>query len=494
MASGSVLYLQTPESSPHFLSLPFSDSSIKMQQGMRYEHGPIHPPGGAFDYVKVDPNDSATWQAFDVIPAAPGVACWDTESGYGNLVIIRHDEKDSENRNYFTIYAHLEAGTINSDIPKLERQNTDYHLWKRVSTNDILGRAGATGRTCESPCIHLHFEVRLGSYRGTVLDPYDISNPSGNLFYKRDKYPGGANFSGCGTNYLWTNCPGASPTPSGDFTISAAPLTHTIKQGDSTAYTVVLRSRDGFSGPINLRALDLPTGYIASNTRWNPASVNLPPDGQVSSIFTIATSASTQTGRSIITLEGTSGSLTRRNVVTLTINTLATCGAFISFVEGNPGLPGDGVLISGAGGRFPGSFTLSRPLSIAEVGGGLTFTVFLPPSARPPSIGEQVFSFGISSLNRPAPCQSFVGVSTNYSIGKVQFNGVEGIFTNLSGELVAGYLGRINSIVPGCNFSANELFITEVYLIGGTASTTINALDSVTICLGQNNYPGIRIR
>jgi hypothetical protein len=203
---------------PRFLTLPFTNPSVKMQQGWLYTNGQIHSPSGAFDYVDGTIDSSSTWKNFDVVAAADGVAIWDDSptSGYGNVVVIRHDKTDDQGRHFFTLYAHLKDGTINSAIPKLGRYNTQFQNWARVFAGEVLGQSGATGsQQCaiKIQCIHLHFEVRLGSYGGTSLDPYDISSVSGSKF-KRDRYPGGNSFSGCGSAYLWTICPPIGPPSS----------------------------------------------------------------------------------------------------------------------------------------------------------------------------------------------------------------------------------------------------------------------------------------
>lgn len=189
-----------------------------MQQGWLYTNGQIHSPSGAFDYIDGTIDNSSTWKNFDVVAAADGVAVWDDSptSGYGNVVLIRHDQTDDQGRHFFTLYAHLKDGTINTAIPKLGRFNTQFQKWARVFAGEVIGRSGATGSqqcTVKAQCIHLHFEVRLGAYTGTSLDPYDISKVGGNQF-KRDRYPGGDKFTDCGAAYLWTACPPVGPPSS----------------------------------------------------------------------------------------------------------------------------------------------------------------------------------------------------------------------------------------------------------------------------------------
>lgn len=66
-------------------------------------------------------------------------------SGYGNLVVLNHDQ------NYFTAYAH------NDEIEVKEG--------KRVGQGDEIAKVGDTG---QATGYHLHFEIRQGS---TPMNP-----------------------------------------------------------------------------------------------------------------------------------------------------------------------------------------------------------------------------------------------------------------------------------------------------------------------------------
>lgn len=62
-----------------------------------------------------------------------------TMRGYGNLILIRHED------NFFTAYAHNQAN--------LAKEN------QKVKKGEVIGRVGRTGRATGA---HLHFEVREG--------------------------------------------------------------------------------------------------------------------------------------------------------------------------------------------------------------------------------------------------------------------------------------------------------------------------------------------
>jgi len=182
-----------------FLTLPFIDPGITIQQGWRYT-APIGPnpddpyAHNGIDYIKGVVNQPSTWQPFDVVAAADGVAMCSSGGGYGDFVIIRHTETDGEGRNYFTLYGHL--GSIEDHITyRADRFTTDYENWTPVSRGEKIGVAGSTGVSDPSG-VHLHFEVMRGGYAQNKVDSYDI-------YHTRDYYPGGDRYVGYGPNCLW---------------------------------------------------------------------------------------------------------------------------------------------------------------------------------------------------------------------------------------------------------------------------------------------------
>lgn len=185
---------------PHFLRLPFEKNDIAIQQGWIYQDGTIHLPHGAIDYINGTLDDSTTWQTFDVVAAADGIAIWDDDpssdpSRYGNMVLIRHDQTDAQGRHYFTLYAHLQDGTVSARIPKLGRRNKTYPQWVPIKAGDYLGKAGSTGwHKCTADCIHLHFEVNVDAYYQGPTDPYTV-------YGQRALYPGAC------ISFLWLACP-----------------------------------------------------------------------------------------------------------------------------------------------------------------------------------------------------------------------------------------------------------------------------------------------
>jgi hypothetical protein len=99
----------------------------------------------------------------------------------------------------------------------------------------------------------------------------------------------------------------------GDFSISVSPPSQTVKRGSSATYNVTVGATGGFSGSVALSLIGLPARTSAS---FSPSSVT----GSGSSTLTVKTNKPAKTGTYILTVTGTSGSLSRSAPsVTLTI-------------------------------------------------------------------------------------------------------------------------------------------------------------------------------
>jgi hypothetical protein len=200
-----------PPGSPQFLTLPFEDDDIIIQQAWYYDfhfawfcpHShDIEPPTWhcATDYINGLPESPGeTWQTFAVVAAAGGMAQRFTNPFDGTVVVIEHEETTPTGERFYTRYSHLEPSSV--VIPSGQ--------WVPVDRGALLGMAGNTGTTF----IHLHFDVVIGGFRLTNdqtsdprVDPYDRA---GGLLRQgirptKGQYQEGAL---CGPNHLWVICP-----------------------------------------------------------------------------------------------------------------------------------------------------------------------------------------------------------------------------------------------------------------------------------------------
>lgn len=104
-----------------------------------------------------------------------------------------------------------------------------------------------------------------------------------------------------------------TPSPAADFGISVTPQAAGVPAGGSATFTVSTTAQNGFSGVVALTAIGLPSGATATFT---PSSIT----GAGTSMLVIATSTSTPVASSTITIQGTSGALSRSAQLTLTVN------------------------------------------------------------------------------------------------------------------------------------------------------------------------------
>jgi hypothetical protein len=99
---------------------------------------------------------------------------------------------------------------------------------------------------------------------------------------------------------------------SGDFSISATPVSATIKKGDAATYTVSITAGPGFSGTVTLSESGDPKN---ATPRFNPASVV----NSGTSVLTVSTKKSSPSGTFVLTISGTSGGLVHSTTVNLTV-------------------------------------------------------------------------------------------------------------------------------------------------------------------------------
>jgi len=103
-----------------------------------------------------------------------------------------------------------------------------------------------------------------------------------------------------------------------DFSVSAAPASQSVTQGNNTSYTVSVAASNGFAGTVGLSVTGLPQGASGS---FNPTSITT----SGSSTLTVNTSSTTAAGSYPLTITATSGALVHTATVTLVVNAV---GAF----------------------------------------------------------------------------------------------------------------------------------------------------------------------
>jgi subtilase family serine protease len=130
---------------------------------------------------------------------------------------------------------------------------------------------------------------------------------------------------------LVNNWPTSAPQPS--FTLSASPASLTFLQGGSGLTTITINPVNGFSGNVNWTASGLPSGVTAT-FGTNPATST--------SQVTFSATSSAATGVFNVSVIGTSGTLSGKVTITVTVNpagdyTLSASPSSLSVVQGAKG-------------------------------------------------------------------------------------------------------------------------------------------------------------
>lgn len=102
------------------------------------------------------------------------------------------------------------------------------------------------------------------------------------------------------------------PPPSPDFSLSAAPMSVSLQQGESSSVSISATGTNGFSAEITVKVSGLPQGVTTS-----PSTLTLTP--AQSQTLTFSASSSATTGNATVTLTGTSGSLSHSASLTVSV-------------------------------------------------------------------------------------------------------------------------------------------------------------------------------
>jgi hypothetical protein len=138
----------------------------------------------------------------------------------------------------------------------------------------------------------------------------------------------GASFSLAVAPYSLTTVvltPAGNAPPPG-FTLAASPASLSLAQGASGTDSVTVSPSGGFSGTVAFAIAGVPSGVTAT---FRPAS------GTGATTLTLAASASAAVGTSVMTITGTSGTLSATTTVRLTVTTASPVQGFT--LAANPG-------------------------------------------------------------------------------------------------------------------------------------------------------------
>jgi kumamolisin len=172
-------------------------------------------------------------------------------------------------------------------------------------------------------------------------------------------------------------------TPPPGFTLSAAPTSVTVSQGNSGTSTITSTVTGGFDSAVALTASGQPAGVTVT---FNPTSIT----GTGTSTMTMTAASSTVAGTYSITVTGTSGSITETTKVSLTVTgpnpnfTVSASPSAISVARGSSGTTTITTTVSGG-------FNAAIALSVG-IGGSNQSVTFSPGSIPAPGAGKSTMT------------------------------------------------------------------------------------------------------
>ena len=178
-----------------------------------------------------------------------------------------------------------------------------------VAEQQIVSSVGGTGRFgriqdliySQNGTSSIYFDITSGS-NGTLPDGTTSSAHAGWDYV-----------SGWGPINWQAFASSQSGPPVPDFSMSTTPSSQTVTVGSGTSYSVSTSALNGDTAPITLSVSGLPTGATGTFTNNNIT----PGNGSTLNITTLAT---TTTGTFTLTVQGTDGTHTHNNTVTLVVN------------------------------------------------------------------------------------------------------------------------------------------------------------------------------
>lgn len=183
---------------------------------------------------------------------------------------------------------------------------------------------------------------------------------------------------------------GAEPGPATpDFAVSANSTALSVNRGASVNSAITITRSGGFTGGVSLSVGGLPAGVTASFDS-NPAT-------GASSVLTLTASSSATLGAAIISVTGTSGSLTRSAPISLTVNDVQTPDFALSASPPSLAINLGSSGMSGIAITPTGGFSSGVSLSASGLPAGVTASF----SPNPATSGSSVLSLVVSSAATP---------------------------------------------------------------------------------------------
>jgi TIR domain len=171
---------------------------------------------------------------------------------------------------------------------------------------------------------------------------------------------------------------------------------------------------------------------------------------------------------------------------------------FLSFKEGDPGIPGDNLFVNSLGeeaktvngGTFFYQLSLKSAISIKEMKNGMTLALFLPPGVK--SLEEfNNLQLDFSNLKPPTRCPYNTRGTATFRTRPVTVNNTQGLAFEISPTFLQS-LGRTgDSNQPQCRVDPDDLYLTALALSSTGWNQSIPSFDAVAIAYEQGAAPTV---
>jgi subtilisin family serine protease len=162
---------------------------------------------------------------------------------------------------------------------------------------------------------------------------------------------------------------------------------------------------------------------------------------------------------------------------------------YVSFLEGNPGVPGDGTLINASFSQFSWSFHPTAPIRLSQVTDGITIFIFPPPGT--PNVQSINGGFDTIAPNKSGGCKS--GFSSGFpmtSFPTYTVNAVQGAAISFSRAALESMVASIESS-RHCGFTLNDMQISVIRVTtSASGAQPIEQLDAVAVAFTKDTMDG----
>jgi len=287
---------------------PVTLSTLALGAGLTPSFNPatVTPPKGGYAYstlsILVSSGYALVSVPFYVQGTGGGVI---QQTSILTLTVVASTDPD------YTLYAattQITAGSYGSVFVSATVQNA-YTATQTITFAIPDPPPGLTGTFSPNP---IRLYAGVGQSNSSTLTLYIASSAQAGAYY----------FAITASNTSRTRCiVGSVNVLVPDFEISSDPTSRSIKQGESTEYTITAESVAGFSGTVSLTKSWVTTTPSGITADFDTTSIALTAYGSGQAILSITTTSSATTGTHKLRVTGTSGTKTHSVDVQLTVST-----------------------------------------------------------------------------------------------------------------------------------------------------------------------------